>query len=174
MPLVPPNVFIAVKGRIFFGRPIMDTVLLHDISGVTGQPCRGGGEREEGEEDLRRLLCPLREMWFSLHKPPARRARAGGGKCASAQKPAEFGIIWGSWTLRSKRSFLGGVADSPACAPAAERTGPRDSRRLRRKPYLVKVFVAVTQRDRPAINSGGGGTEIHAQKTIPQEAKRPN
>lgn len=36
-----------------------------------------------------------------------------------------------------------------------------DSRRLWRKPYLVKLFVAVTQRDRPAINSTGGGTEIN-------------
>ncbi|KAK2815923.1 hypothetical protein Q5P01_026390 [Channa striata] len=45
-------------------------------------------------------------------------------------------------------------------ADLSKRTSQCDSRRLWRKPYLVKVFVAVTQRDRPAINSAGGGLSL--------------
>lgn len=101
----------------------------------------------------------------------------GWRKLFFSPEPAEIGIISGPWTL----CFSGGLfiylfaclfwvlspslavcsQDSRRVRPQQCRAEQRDSRRLWRKPYLVKLFVAVTQRDRPAINSTGGGTEIN-------------
>lgn len=104
-------------------------------------------------------------------EPPRTRwetTRDGGGNFVSTPKSAGFRIICRSWTLWFRGGFFADSRFVPL--PAAERTAQCDSRRLWRKPYLVKVFVAVTQRDCPAINSAGGGTEINA-KIILQAVK---
>ncbi len=143
---------------------------LHDITGVTGQPCWRRRRRRRRRLSLSiSLLCPLREMRFSLRKPAARRPGTGEETLRARWKLLNSGLPAGHGRFRVVEFFCG----FPGCAPAAERTAQCDSRRLWRKPYLVKVFVAVTQRDRPAINSAGGGTEINA-KTIPQAVKQAN
>ncbi len=55
--------------------PIMGAELLHDITGVTGQPCWGEEEEEEEEEDLsqRVYFALLRELRIRLDKPAVRR-----------------------------------------------------------------------------------------------------
>lgn len=108
----------------------------------------------------------------------------GAGNFGSTREPSELGIILGSWTLCFSGGFFlalwgfvlgffffrvcGAVAVAGGAFTDSRRVRLQqcgaeqcDSRRLWRKPYLVKLFVAVTQRDRPAINSTGGGTETN-------------
>lgn len=113
----------------------------------------------EGEEEDRSPLADFPFAGDETQTPQTSRWTTETGRTQRARSgtPLEFGITRGAWAASSSGLFL---PDSPL---AAEPTAQRDSRRLQRKPYLVKVFVAVTQRDRPAINSAGGGTEINAK-----------
>lgn len=138
---------------------------------MTSQEWHSSRERGEEEEDLfpKSLVCPLLEMRFSPNRSTESRPEPGE-ETLWALKSSGFKIVRGSWTVW----FRGNLADSRSCALAADRTSHCcDSRRLWRKPYLVKVFVAVTQRDQPAINSAGGGREINAY-IILRAAKQSN
>lgn len=130
-----------------------------DRAAVLGRRGGGGG----GGSLPIRLLCPLREMRFSLLKPPASRPGTGEETLWARWNLLNSGLSAGHGRSRLADFFFFFSRGFPGCALAAERTAQCDSRRLWRKPYLVKVFVAVTQRDRPAINSAGGGTEINAK-----------
>lgn len=103
---------------------IMDAGPLHDITGVTGQPCVGGGGG--GGSLSISLLCPLRELRVSLSKPADNRPRTRGGNfCEHAENLLNSGLSAGHGRARLVES--GGF---PGCAIAAERTSQCDSRRL--------------------------------------------
>lgn len=143
----------------------MEAAHLRDITGVTQQPWarRGGGSLPQ------KFGLPFAGDEIQSQQVHRESTRAGE-ETLWALKSSGFKIVRGSWTVW----FRGNLADSRSYALAADRTSHCcDSRRLWRKPYLVKVFVAVTQRDQPAINSAGGGREINAY-IILRAAKQSN
>lgn len=127
----------------------MDAAPFPDITGLTEQP--GGAGGGGGPSLPISLLCPLRERRFSLHNLAGKRSSTGEETLQERRNLLNSGLSAGSWTVCSSGFFFSFfplvVCGFPDCAPAAERTAQCDSRRLWRKPYLVKVFVAVTQRD---------------------------
>lgn len=147
-----------------------------------GSRVGGGEEKREGEGGggslPHKFTLPFAGDETETEPPRTRRetTRDGGGNLVSALwnlLNSGLSAGHGRFCLEEFFFFFFLVDSRFVLLPAAERTAQCDSRRLWRKPYLVKVFVAVTQRDCPAINSAGGGTEINA-KIILQAVKQSN